>query len=596
MTFPPGTALIPIVLAVGIMVTGSPCTASDSTKPGAFRIDPPTLHSLGFRWYIEGDDNGNARCRVDYRQLGSDIWRPAQPLLRVNRETVDRDFPHYGTNSGTYTVGNLLAGSILFLTPDTAYEIRLQLSDPEGGDARRDMTVRTRGVPVAPEPLRTLHVYPPGFDGDGRLPAYGSLEAALAEAQPGDRILVHEGRHLGGVTLHVSATAAAPIVIRGAGDAVIELAGLDGFNLDLSGSEHVFVEDLALVGGRMGVMARRASHLTVRRCRISGVRYGIFNDREESSHWYIADNVITGIDSTWRPRQQEEAAETGVVVYGRGHVVEHNRISRFWDCLTIADFGRPAGGVEGIDRHCVAVDFNNNDLYNARDDLIETDFGSHNIRVFDNRLYNAHTGVSAQPLYGGPLYFVGNVMYAIVGSAYKFHNWPAGVYVAHNTSITGDIAFMSAPLWQNATLRNNLILGGGSGYTMESGSPDPRTSLDYNGWSRNSFEAGSFIKFTDDGTLTGDLRYRFDSLADFFAGTGNGEHSIIVDMDDFDDARFPSPGATYSPGGQRMTLRAGAAPVDAGVELANITREFTGTAPDMGAYERGQPVPHYGPR
>ncbi len=39
---PPGTALVPIVLAVGIMVAGSPCTASDSTTPGAFRIDPPT--------------------------------------------------------------------------------------------------------------------------------------------------------------------------------------------------------------------------------------------------------------------------------------------------------------------------------------------------------------------------------------------------------------------------------------------------------------------------------------------------------------------------------------------------------------------------
>lgn len=42
MTMPPGTALVPIVLAVEIMVAGSPCTASDSTTPGAFRIDPPT--------------------------------------------------------------------------------------------------------------------------------------------------------------------------------------------------------------------------------------------------------------------------------------------------------------------------------------------------------------------------------------------------------------------------------------------------------------------------------------------------------------------------------------------------------------------------
>ena len=155
---------------------------------------------------------------------------------------------------------------------------------------------------------------------------------------------------------------------------------------------------------------------------------------------------------------------------------------------------------------------------------------------------------------------------------------------------------MSAPLWQNAFLRNNLILGAGDGYTMESGSPDPRTSLDYNGWSRNSFEPGSFIKFTDDGTLTGASKYRFDSLSAYFQGTGNGEHSIIVGMDVFVDASYPSRGATYTSGEQDLSLRQGAAPVDAGIELANITREFIGGAPDMGAYERGLGLPHYGPR
>ena len=58
-------------------------------------------------------------------------------------------------------------------------------------------------------------------------------------------------------------------------------------------------------------------------------------------------------------------------------MVEYHEISRFWDDLTIADFGRPAGGVEGIDRHCVAIDFNNNELHQARDDLVEADYGSH---------------------------------------------------------------------------------------------------------------------------------------------------------------------------------------------------------------------------
>lgn len=122
-------------------------------------------------------------------------------------------------------------------------------------------------------------------------------------------------------------------------------------------------------------------------------------------------------------------------------MVEYHEISRFWDDLTIADFGRPAGGVEGIDRHCVAIDFNNNELHQARDDLVEADYGSHNIRVFDNRLHSGHTGLSAQPLYGGPVYFFGNAIYGVDNTPFKLHNWPAGIYILHNTSIASDMVF-----------------------------------------------------------------------------------------------------------------------------------------------------------
>ena len=43
-------------------------------------------------------------------------------------------------------------------------------------------------------------------------------------------------------------------------------------------------------------------------------------------------------------------------------------------------------------------------------------------------------------------------------------------------------------------------------------------------------------------------------------------------------------------------LREGSAAVDAGCELPTLTDGFTGAAPDLGAYERGKPLPLYGPR
>jgi hypothetical protein len=45
-----------------------------------------------------------------------------------------------------------------------------------------------------------------------------------------------------------------------------------------------------------------------------------------------------------------------------------------------------------------------------------------------------------------------------------------------------------------------------------------------------------------------------------------------------------------------LRLREGAAAIDAGIELPNVTDGFQGRAPDLGAYEFGVPLPHYGPR
>ena len=47
---------------------------------------------------------------------------------------------------------------------------------------------------------------------------------------------------------------------------------------------------------------------------------------------------------------------------------------------------------------------------------------------------------------------------------------------------------------------------------------------------------------------------------------------------------------------QNMTLKAPCAALDAGAILPNINDGFVGTAPDLGAYELGRPVPTYGPR
>ena len=54
--------------------------------------------------------------------------------------------------------------------------------------------------------------------------------------------------------------------------------------------------------------------------------------------------------------------------------------------------------------------------------------------------------------------------------------------------------------------------------------------------------------------------------------------------------------AVYDPSQVNLTLAPTSVAIDAGMVIPNVTDGFTGSAPDLGAYEFGQPVPHYGPR
>src|SRR5258706_8801990 len=96
-------------------------------KPGEFVVDHPTLINLGFEWVIQGDDNRNAHVEVSYRKQGELQWKQGLPLLRLQGERI------YQTD-GVFNVisPNMFAGSILDLEPDTAYEARFVMSDPDG--------------------------------------------------------------------------------------------------------------------------------------------------------------------------------------------------------------------------------------------------------------------------------------------------------------------------------------------------------------------------------------------------------------------------------------------------------------------------------
>ena len=56
------------------------------------------------------------------------------------------------------------------------------------------------------------------------------------------------------------------------------------------------------------------------------------------------------------------------------------------------------------------------------------------------------------------------------------------------------------------------------------------------------------------------------------------------------------PQRLYKPDGMDFRLKPRSAAIDKGVVLPTINDDFTGRAPDLGAYELDRPLPHYGPR
>jgi len=170
----------------------------------------------------------------------------------------------------------------------------------------------------------------------------------------------------------------------------------------------------------------------------------------------------------------------GIKVYGSGHVICHNALAFFHDAINISTYGSPE---EEQELKAVSIDIYNNDMHLMVDDFIEADGGVHNIRVMRNRGVNAaQCALSAQPVFGGPAYFIRNVIYHIPnGFAFKFMAKPAGLVVYHNTIIAEN---RNTQTFSNAHFRNNLFMG-----TNVSGRPvnafpfaTAYSTSDYNGY------------------------------------------------------------------------------------------------------------------
>lgn len=549
--------------------------AGEGTVVGAL-TQHATFHSFGFEWDIDGDTDHDATVRVRYRKTDACEFKEGMHLIR-------NDYAWYWGDTGADEPINNFAGSLMFLTPGTEYQVVLELEDPDGGTATRVVQISTRAFPVEPTGGRTLYVTPGSGGGDGsENDPYQGLEAADAAAQPGDIILVGAGTYSGTADIQASGEADNRIVWRPAGDGDIAIE-----ELVVTGS-HLWFDELTFETTASEARAIWGRGPTTN-VAVTNSSFNAFEDsiylNGEATDWIVMDNTIVGdkAEGVGLGDSGDFRGEGVEMRRSAGHIVAYNTISRVSD------------GISECLRNC---DIYGNEVFDTSDDGIEPDYGFSNVRMWGNRIQDvAGYSLSFQPQKLGPWYFIRNQIMGAGLGVFKWRTQDRLVFI-NNTFISG---VPKAQFLMKAVTRNNLFVRRGSGYiwttTDESENsprsvsppqwePDWRTDVDYDGFdwgdSMNAF-------------WWRDNTERYSDIESFSAAVGIEQNGVRVDKDVIFEDLYDAGPDGFLPK-EHLTLVDGTNAVDTGGVLPNLADTFEGAAPDLGALEVGRPLPHYGAR
>ena len=325
-------------------------------QPGAVIIEPPTTGALGVEWHIEGDSNRNASAALAWRRSGETAWHDGLPLLRLQGEAVQQGASFH------YVAPNMFAGSVFGLDPNTSYDIRLRLSDPdapegspagrtppdcphagsaETGCGRRRSTMFIRAIMRArnwqPNFPSLMAAYNTGANGADFVNSF------QPRVKPGDMILIHAGTYSedrqryagpnstlfdGTFYLTADGTAEKPIVIKAAGDGeVIFDGGGNAVLFDLTAADYNYVEgitvrntDVAFLLGRkrilgaVGFTLKNSRHGECRARRLHRLGRGAgFLHCRQCLHRSQRSDAADGLD---RPHLAESAGLPSAVALG----------------------------------------------------------------------------------------------------------------------------------------------------------------------------------------------------------------------------------------------------------------------------------------
>ncbi len=533
----PTRCLLPVLATLFV---ASPLARAAEGKAWA----TPTFECLGL-YYDRAMAQGG--CRVQYRMAGATEWRPGYPLVYDQRERQYR-------------------GSLVGLKPNTRYHIRL-----EADGEHLEFQGRTRSEEFL---IGKTTLLPGGSTDKTLYIREGGTEKGwhLVTPAPGTKF-ISDVFNLADNNVVVEADY---VILRG-----LELknAGIHGV-LIRSGVQHVVVEDSHITGwGRSG--GARVWGV------FGGSDSGIYAEND-AGHLVLQRNLIeyprSGAND-WESGHPSGPQAVSLINSRGGNIIRYNTIR------STDDHGFNDGIGGGSNYSFQGSPNRDSDIYgnivsNCWDDAIESEGANRNVRIWSNYLHHTFVHLATAATSIGPLYVFRNV-FGLSRISHQDHSGGMMIktgmnyvtvdgervstglgyrFIFHNTALqpNGALDVFSSHELHNAVSRNNIFYSRGRAYSQDRGAPPNDFQNDLTG----GFLGGGFVQ---------SMFLPSERLEWYLASTMN---------------RIQWGRVEYSRGGRDFAITDPMVAVknpaiDAGIRLPGFNDEYSGAAPDIGAFENG---------
>ena len=341
------------------------------------------------------------------------------------------------------------------------------------------------------------------------------------------------------------------------------------FNVD--GRDWIWIEgfEMRFYGTEFGCGAclNNASHIVVRKNKIHNLQNGVFvswtggedrgNDtRIEYNEFY--DPPLN--EWPWNAVKGTAMEATAIVLRGHiGTIVRGNHIHNYFNGIytsSSAELNNPGVAFD--------VDIYNNNIHHIADDALEPEGTCVNHRFRNNTIDSMLVGISLAPVTMGPVWVIRSTFSNFAGRSIKWdRNSDGWVLIYHNTSWTNqanpNLMEMISPV-HNSVMRNNIFQG--NGFAIE----EKQVGSTGHDWNYDNWNTTQTTHFKWENV-------NYATLVQLCKATGlecNGHEEM--------------PGLA-NPSAGDLSLLPTSPNIDRGTLIPGINDNFTGSAPDIGAYE-----------